>query len=81
MANLNRVERALIEGKPALILIDIQASTFVDDSAVRSIDNMPGYKDRMLKAHDASLRAMEYLQTGVVRTLDEVSAAMAGYAT
>ncbi|MEM8976349.1 MAG: cysteine hydrolase, partial [Pseudomonadota bacterium] len=46
-------ERALIEGRPALIVIDIQASTFIDDSAVRAIDNMPGYKDRMLRARDA----------------------------
>ena len=53
MANLNANDRALIEGKPALIVIDIQASTFIDDSAVRSIDNMPGYKERMLLARDA----------------------------
>lgn len=53
MANLNRPQRKLIEGKPALIVIDIQASSFIDDSTVRSIDNMPGYRDRMLKARDA----------------------------
>lgn len=53
MANLNANDRALIEGKPALIVIDIQASTFIDDSAVRSIDNMPGYKERMLLARNA----------------------------
>lgn len=50
MANASKVTRALIEGKAALIVIDIQASTFIDDSVVRSIDNMPGYKERMLKA-------------------------------
>jgi nicotinamidase-related amidase len=44
--------RALIEGKPALIVIDIQKSTFIDASEVRSIDNMPGYKDRMIAARD-----------------------------
>ncbi|MEP3429826.1 MAG: cysteine hydrolase [Roseibium sp.] len=44
--------RSLIEGKPALIVIDIQKSTFIDDSMERSIDNMPGYKDRMIAAHD-----------------------------
>ncbi len=62
MANANTPKRALIEGKPALIVIDIQASTFIDDSVVRSIDNMPGYKDRMLaaravidKAHDTGI--------------------------
>ncbi|MEM7748835.1 MAG: cysteine hydrolase [Pseudomonadota bacterium] len=53
MANSTGTERALIEGRPALIVIDIQASTFIDDSAVRAIDNMPGYKDRMLKARNA----------------------------
>jgi len=53
MANANKVPRALIEGRAALIVIDIQASTFIDDSEVRSIDNMPGYKDRMLAARMA----------------------------
>lgn len=43
---------SLIEGKPALIVIDIQKSTFIDDSVERSIDNMPGYKDRMIAARD-----------------------------
>nr|WP_217359637.1 cysteine hydrolase [Ruegeria arenilitoris] len=42
----------MIEGRPALILIDIQKSTFIDDSEVRSIDNMPGYKERMIAARD-----------------------------
>ena len=42
--------RDIIEGRTALIVIDIQASTFIDDSVVRSIPNMPGYKDRMLNA-------------------------------
>ncbi len=42
--------RALIEGRPVLLVIDIQASTFIDDSAVRAIDNMPGYADRMRAA-------------------------------
>ncbi len=53
MANANKVERALIEGRAALIVVDIQASTFVDASAVRSIDNMPGYAARMLTARGA----------------------------
>lgn len=53
MANQSTPARALIEGRAALIVIDIQASTFIDDSAVRSIDNMPGYRDRMLKARIA----------------------------
>lgn len=42
MANAKNNKRALIEGRAALIVIDIQASTFIDDSLVRSIDNMPG---------------------------------------
>ena len=50
MANLSKIERQLIEGKPALIVVDIQASTFIDASEMRAIDNMPGYKDRMLLA-------------------------------
>lgn len=43
-------KRNLIEGRPALIVIDIQASTFIDDSTERAIANMPGYRDRMLTA-------------------------------
>ena len=53
MANANTPDRALIEGRAALIVIDIQASTFIDNSEARSIDNMPGYKDRMLEARKA----------------------------
>ena len=62
MANKTRKTRSLIEGKAALLVIDIQASTFIDDSAERSIDNMPGYRARMEqaralidKAHDANI--------------------------
>ncbi|MGB1033858.1 MAG: cysteine hydrolase family protein, partial [Primorskyibacter sp.] len=38
----------------ALIVIDIQASTFIDDtpSDDRSIPNMPGYRERMARARD-----------------------------
>lgn len=39
-----------IVGQPVLIVIDIQASTFIDSSSERSIPNMAGYKDRMLEA-------------------------------
>jgi len=52
MTTKTKQPRNLIEGKPALVVIDIQKSTFIDDSAVRSIDNMPGYKDRMIAARD-----------------------------
>jgi len=50
MATSNPSNRKLIEGKAALIVIDIQASTFIDNSEIRSIDNMPGFKERMLNA-------------------------------
>ena len=52
MAISAKPSRKLIEGRAALIVIDIQKSTFIDDSEVRSIDNMPGYKDRMLAARE-----------------------------
>ena len=50
MANPNRKARALIEGNAALIVINIQASTFHDSSSTRAIDNMPDYAARMLLA-------------------------------
>ncbi|WP_323796186.1 cysteine hydrolase [Nisaea sp.] len=59
MANAVKSKRGLIEGRPALIVIDIQASTFIDDSEVRSIDNMPGYKERMILARTAIDKARE----------------------
>lgn len=43
-------KQPFIVGQPVLVVIDIQASTFIDDSAERSIRNMTGYKARMLKA-------------------------------
>lgn len=52
MANTETSKPKLIEGKAALVVIDIQKSTFIDDSAVRAIDNMPGYRDYMLAARD-----------------------------
>jgi nicotinamidase-related amidase len=52
MPSTEKQARNLIEGKPAVIVIDIQKSTFIDDSEVRSIDNMPGYKERMTAARD-----------------------------
>lgn len=53
MINQNRPTRALIEGRAALVVIDIQANTFIDASEVRSIDNMPGYRGRMSAARSA----------------------------
>lgn len=52
-------KRKIIEGKAALIVIDIQASTFINDSKKRSIPNMPGFKERMLKARTAIDKARE----------------------
>ena len=43
-------QRKTIEGRAALVVIDIQASTFIDLSSDRAIANMPGYRDRMLNA-------------------------------
>ena len=47
------MKRNLIEGRAALVVIDIQKSTFIDDSDERSIPNMPGFKERMLKTRKA----------------------------
>ena len=47
------MKRKLIEGRAALIVIDIQKSTFIDDSEERSIPNMPGFKERMLETRKA----------------------------
>ena len=44
--------RKLIEGRPALIVIDIQAGTFVEQE-VRAIAHMPGYAERMASARVA----------------------------
>lgn len=46
------MKRNLIEGRPALIVIDIQAETF-DDRTDEAIPTMPDYADRMLKAREA----------------------------
>jgi len=51
--NNRKSQRALIEGRAALVVIDIQKSTFIDDSSERSIPNMPGYRARMQAARAA----------------------------
>lgn len=53
MANPYRRKRDLIEGRAALIVIDILAGTFADASAVRAIDHMPGYRERMARSRVA----------------------------
>ena len=60
MLNGKPNKRALIEGKAALIVIDIQKSTFApipDDE--RSIAHMPDYADRMARTKNAIDRARE----------------------
>ena len=59
MANPSGRKRELIEGNPALVVIDIQAGTFIDTSEVRAIDHMPGYAERMAKARIAIDKARE----------------------
>ncbi|NBR90712.1 MAG: cysteine hydrolase [Rhodobacteraceae bacterium] len=54
--------RPLTANRAALLVIDIQKSTFIDDSTVRSIPNMANYRDYMLAgralvdaAHEADI--------------------------
>ena len=51
-------KRDLIEGQPALIVIDIQAETF-GDRTDEAIPTMPDYADRMLLARQAIDKARE----------------------
>ena len=51
-------QRKLIEGRPALIVIDIQAGIFRDIKK-RSIDHMPSYRERMLNSRPAIDKARE----------------------
>lgn len=56
-----RQVRELIEGRPALIVIDIQASCFSIPAGTedRHIPEMPGYADRMLKTRAVIDKARE----------------------
>jgi nicotinamidase-related amidase len=58
IVNPPRPQRELIEGRPALVVIDIQASTFIEQD-VRAIDHMPGYAERMALAKAAIDKARE----------------------
>ena len=51
--------RRIIEGRPALIVVDIQAGAFNEMIKERAIPHMPGYKDRMAKARVAIDNARE----------------------
>lgn len=58
MSRTQKAKRDLIEGRPALIVIDIQAETFYDRTD-EAIPTMPDYADRMLKARGLIDRARE----------------------
>ena len=58
MNESNITKRKLIEGRPALIVIDIQAETF-QDRTDEAIPTMPDYADRMLKARRLIDKARE----------------------
>jgi len=60
MSTNTKQKRNLIEGKPALVVIDIQAGSFIEvDNKDRSIPHMPDYADRMRKARTAIDKARE----------------------
>jgi nicotinamidase-related amidase len=53
-----KTRRNLLEGRPALVVIDIQAGSFVEKEN-RAIAHMPGYACRMAKARTAIDKARE----------------------
>ncbi|MEM7670394.1 MAG: cysteine hydrolase, partial [Pseudomonadota bacterium] len=57
MATLSRKARTLIQGRPALIVIDIHASTVLSDIGHRSIDNVLGYREHVERTRGAIDRA------------------------
>ena len=59
MDSISARTRRVIEGRPALIVVDIQALTFDETIRHRAIPNMPGYKERMLKARRLIDKARE----------------------
>ncbi|UTW12233.1 cysteine hydrolase family protein [Marinobacterium rhizophilum] len=58
MSNSNVPARQLIEGRPALVVIDIQAGAFVEQE-VRAIAHMPDYAARLKKSRIAIDKARE----------------------
>lgn len=56
MQKSQQSKRNLIEGRPALVVVDIQAGSFVEKEN-RAIAHMPGYAGRMAKARVAIDRA------------------------
>ena len=59
MAQASPGKRNLIEGRPALVVIDIQAGTFDDTIEKRAIAHMPGYAARMARSRIAIDKARE----------------------
>ena len=59
MENPSVRPRRIIEGRPALIVVDIQAGAFNEMIKERVIPHMPGYKDRMATARVAVDNARE----------------------
>lgn len=58
MPGSRQAKRSLIEGRPALVVVDIQAGTFVEKEN-RAIAHMPGYAERMARARAAIDKARE----------------------
>ncbi|QLC74692.1 cysteine hydrolase [Pseudomonas sp. LPB0260] len=58
MSTPSKSERALIEGRPALIVIDIQAGAFIEQKN-RAIQHMPGYEYRLGQSRIAIEKARE----------------------
>lgn len=56
MPTPQQTNRDLIEGRPALVVIDIQAGTFIEKKE-RAITHMPGYAERIVKAKNAIEKA------------------------
>ena len=81
MASLTDTKRGLFEGRAALLVIDIQASTFIGrhqgDCFGRVIEDCVAGSG--IEAHEAALKAMERLQTGARRSLAEVTTVMKTY--
>jgi len=60
MTKSQNTKRNLVEGQPALIVVDIQAGSFTrGDNEDRPIPHMPDYADRMYKARSAIDKARE----------------------
>lgn len=59
MANISKGKRGLIEGRPALIVIDIQAGTFDESIKKRAIPHMSSYAERMARSRVAIDKARE----------------------